>query len=464
MRPYLGLRRVDAKALRDAGVAVPDTAIDEHGYTHPRLTTLPMGWKPSPGIAQGAREAVLYGAFGKGSMRARALLPVLDPAARWSSTRVPKLDTPEASAPHALVVDDVLLFRMVPRAARRSRRERGGVPLSKLLRRYDEVNLRTKPSKVHDYDVEQDLLGYRLARNVLRSSLARYSELKRAVATLCARGWQEPHEVEATVARFTHAFLLHRFALSVFSAAYVFSQQHGDRRARVWPSVLRELRVALAILPLVRSDLSRPVSPVLIQTDACGTGDAAVYTTSVAHRDLRNECQQPRTRPRDLDGDGECRKWSAEADLAAEFDAPLEPAAWRIAWQRKYPAGSAAATAEINTKELRALADGVRWASRAPRTRRCRLVMQSDNVNTVGWVRKGRSSKPGPLRQCRRLAAMTLAEAIAVEARWVPTDRCMADQPSRGESVPGPCVADADTDSDADSGELLAQLRALTRL
>ena len=59
---------------------------------------------------------------------------------------------------------------------------------------------------------------------------------------------------------------------------------------------------------------------------------------------------------------------------------------------------------------------------------------------------------------------MTLAEAIAVEARWVPTDRCMADQPSRGESVPGPCVADADTDSDADSGELLAQLRALTRL
>ena len=236
----------EAKALQDLGVAVPDAAIDEHGYTHPRLTTLPMGWKPSPGIAQGAREAVLYGAFGRGSMRARSLLPVLDPAARWSSTRVPKLDTPEASAPHALVVDDVLLFRMVPRAARRHRRARGGVPLSKLLRRYDEVNLRTKPSKVHDYDVEQDLLGYRLERNVLRSSLARYSELKRSVATLCARGWQEPHEVEATVARFTHAFLLHRFALSVFSAAYVFSQQHGDRRARVWPSVLRELRAALA--------------------------------------------------------------------------------------------------------------------------------------------------------------------------------------------------------------------------
>jgi len=248
----------------------------------------------------------------------------------------------------------------------------------------------------------------------------------------------------------------------VFSAAYVFSQQHGDRRARVWPSVLRELRAALAILPLVRSDLSRPVSPVLIQTDACGTGDAAVYTTRVDHQDLRNECQRPRTRPRD-----EAKPWSAEADLAAEFDAPLEPAAWRIAWQRKYAAGSTAAAAEINTKELRALADGVRWASRAPRTRRCRLVVQSDNADTVCWVRKGRSSKPGPLRQCRRLAAMTLAEAIAVEARWVPTDRNMADHPSRGEHVPGPCVtgAAADSDSDADGSELLlAQFGPLPRL
>ena len=146
----------------------------------------------------------------------------------------------------------------------------------------------------------------------------------------------------------------------------------------------------------------------------------------VDQQDLRRECLRPRKRPRDE------AKWSAEADLAAAFDAPLEPAAWRIAWQRTYPAGSTAGAAEINTKELRALADGVRWASRAPRTRRCRLVVQSDNADTVCWVRKGRSSKPGPLRQCRRLAAMTLAEAIAVEGRWVATSKNMADQPGAG--------------------------------
>ena len=118
VRPYLGLRSVLAADLRAAGVMVPGAAVDGRGNTWPRLTTLPMGWKPSPGIAQGAREAKLYGSSGRGSDRARALPPVLDPAARWSSLRVPELDTPEARAPHALVVDDLLLFRTVPRAAR----------------------------------------------------------------------------------------------------------------------------------------------------------------------------------------------------------------------------------------------------------------------------------------------------------------------------------------------------------
>ena len=118
VRPYLGLRRVLAADLRDAGVAVPVAAGDAGGYTWPRLTTLPMGWKPSPGIAQGSHEAVLYGSLGGGSELARALPPVLEPAARWSSERVPELDSPGARTPHALVVDDLLLFRMVPRRKR----------------------------------------------------------------------------------------------------------------------------------------------------------------------------------------------------------------------------------------------------------------------------------------------------------------------------------------------------------
>ena len=45
-------------------------------------------------------------------------------------------------------------------------------------------------------------------------------------------------------------------------------------------------------------------------------------------------------------------------------------------------------------------------------------------------------------RQCRKIAALTLAHGISAEFRWVPTDRNMADRPSRGSTAPGPCESE----------------------
>ena len=84
-----------------------------------------------------------------------------------------------------------------------------GVGLESLLEKYAAVGLRTKPSKVHDYAPAQDLLGYRLDRNVLRSSASRYAVLRDAVASLHRRSWARLREVEGLVGSFTHAFLLH---------------------------------------------------------------------------------------------------------------------------------------------------------------------------------------------------------------------------------------------------------------
>ena len=67
LRRYFGLRPVSAAALRAAGLDVPAAAVDAAGFTHPRLTTLQMGFGPSPGIAQGAHDVVLYGAADEGS-------------------------------------------------------------------------------------------------------------------------------------------------------------------------------------------------------------------------------------------------------------------------------------------------------------------------------------------------------------------------------------------------------------
>ena len=189
LRKYFGLKGIPAALLREVGVDVPADCVDSRAYTFPRLDTLPIGFGPSPGIAQAAHEAVLYGKEGTGSDRARQLAPVVRPAARWSRQRVPDVDSPEASAPHALIIDDLLLFRQVPcvyvdadvnvdhdtdemgdrlecldeevtRDGPGGRSGEEGTALASVLTRYDEVGLRTKPSKVRDYAAVQDMLGH----------------------------------------------------------------------------------------------------------------------------------------------------------------------------------------------------------------------------------------------------------------------------------------------------------------
>ena len=120
-------------------------------------------------------------------------------------------------------------------------------------------------------------------------------------------------------------------------------------------------------------------------------------------------------------------QWCAR--LGTTFTAPVDPHAYRIAARGNFQ--GRAREVHINCKELNSVITGTRWASRARRTRRCRLLLQSDSAVVVGALRKGRSSKPGLLVQLRRLAALTLAERIALVGRYVPTDRNMADSPSR---------------------------------
>jgi hypothetical protein len=168
-----------------------------------------MGFSPAPGLSQGGHESILYGEKGEGSAKARSLEPVLDPAARWSSESVPELDSAAAASPHALVVDDLMLFRQRKRHRRRLRkapatmapavaadRSESDTRLADACARYAEVGLKAHPDKVFDFSTEQDLLGYRLERNVLRAQNSRYDLLRAWVRSLEHRGWANAREVE----------------------------------------------------------------------------------------------------------------------------------------------------------------------------------------------------------------------------------------------------------------------------
>lgn len=310
--------------------------------------------------------------------------------------------------------------------------------LTALVERYDAVGWQAKESKIEDWAPRCELAGNLLDHNVLRTPARKYWSIRHDTDVMLHRGWAYPRELERLVGRFTDRMLLHRQALSCFNAVYAFAQKCGSRRARIWPAVARELRRAMAVLLLVRADLSSPVSPLLLQTDASGSGAATVYSDAVPLETLAAECRRPRTAvSRD---DAYDAASGAGRRMAAAFDAPDSPAAWKIARKVAFAPGSALATEHINGTELQEAVDAVRWAARAPRTRRCRLVLQLDSQVAVYTLRKGRSSKPRMLGRCRRLAAVTLAHAIMLVPRWVPTDKNYADRPSRGDRVPGPCV------------------------
>jgi integrase len=435
VRSYFGLRPVRASALRALGVEVPEDVVDSGGWTHLYLTTAPMGWKPAPALAQAANEAVVYGELGSGSTLARALPAVLDPAERLSSLRMPPWRGGAEWRGHALVIDDLMKLRTVSRSFQRRWSPQPGQPSSDLARactRYREVGGTVKEAKVLDYDAKQRLLGYQLEDNVLRTPADKFAELSTAVRELCRRGWAQPREVERILGKFTHLYLLHRPALAVFSAVYAFARKLGHRRARLWPSVRRELRRALALLPLVRAELDRPVCPRLVQTDASSHGAGVVYTSDVPVATLRQECQRPRGAMSAVD------EWAVQTTMAAQFEAPTDPGAYRVAVRRRFQGHEI--SEHINRKELGAVVTAVRWASRAPCSRRCRLVLQADSAVAVGVLRKGRSSRPGLLYHARRLAALTLAHRISLVPRWISTEKNMADRPSRNGASPGPCL------------------------
>jgi hypothetical protein len=88
-----------------------------------------------------------------------------------------------------------------------------------------------------------------------------------------------------------------------------------------------------------------------------------------------------------------------------------------------------------NVTEARTAVWAVRRAARSMRNWGRRLLVMSDSAVTIGAFTKGRSSSPGLLRQCRRLAGLVLGLGMAVTFRYVKTDKNNADGPSRGFGV-----------------------------
>ena len=136
-----------------------------------------MGWTNAPALAQAANEAVLYGSAGDGSELARSLAPVVNPAQRLSTERAPSMEQGDQLRCHAIIIDDLMLFKTVATAdlhesgTPRSQKivNDGKAEVATVCQRYLDVGARVRDEKVEDYAPRQVAAGYQLDHNTLRT-------------------------------------------------------------------------------------------------------------------------------------------------------------------------------------------------------------------------------------------------------------------------------------------------------
>ena len=106
-------------------------------------------------------------------------------------------------------------------------------------------------------------------------------------------------------------------------------------------------------------------------------------------------------------------------------------------WQTKLMGKWSSTSDHITVKEGRALVLAVKRLCRSSSTRGHRHLIFLDSFSLCMAVCKGRASSFKLLRVMQQLSALSLAGGFTVRVRWVPSERNVADAPSRGQIRPG---------------------------
>ena len=117
-----------------------------------------------------------------------------------------------------------------------------------------------------------DVLGMHFSQGFVTTSKRRRWRIRLAVQALLARGIASGEQLSRVIGHYTFAALLKRAALSVLHLSYAFMQRHWDHPAHLWPGVVRELRWAVGMLPLLEQRLDAPWLGEILCTDTSEEG------------------------------------------------------------------------------------------------------------------------------------------------------------------------------------------------
>ena len=386
LRPYFALPPVRAGDIGLDGFA-PDTLV------YPCCTTLPMGWSHSAYLAQAAHEYILD------------TCTSLRPEDRITSRSDYRVDRPR----HFVYIDDFGLAGLTRHRARLDylHDEYNAVLAGKRLPPKLAKQVRSSCDGVECIGVE--LHGRDLTAGVHPRKLAKLVD---KTSAYLRRGKCTGRDMEHIVGCWTWSFMARRAGLSAFSAVYRFIDAAKMKTFDIWPSVARELLVAIGLAPLLFASLSSPWVETVVATDASGSGQGVVAAPcSASDLSAMSTCPLP-------------------AKGGVILDRSIHPLLRDRSWREIISAPFVHAE-HINVLELRALTNGVKWVLSSPSGLRARMLTWCDSMVVMYAVRKGRSSAYQLLKRLRILAAILMASGVTLYCNWIPTEVNPADVPSR---------------------------------
>ena len=221
-------------------------------------------------------------------------------------------------------------------------------------------------------------------------------------------------ELQVLVGHMTVRALINRGLMGLLRHCYVFIEECYDRRTRLWPSVVAELRWFRALMPLAVANIFSKWSGTVFATDACLTG-YAVCAANMDAEEVRGVGQEDE-RWRFYRGEGEkLAPRAAALDTSAVFkdpvtvrpestDAPqgsvninpkfpevpkefLEGGRWRMLWNAPFSYKD-----PIHILECRSVLSTVKHVCRDSNLHGKRCLILNDNMGVVLALAKGRCS------------------------------------------------------------------------
>ena len=340
---------------------------------------------------------------------------------------------------HAVYVDNNLIVGHDTQEVHKASTQLQNQLNSQLLPVHDIVDAST--------EIEFVGLTFNGSTHEIRISWKRLWRIRLAIFHIFCISKITGRDLEKVLGHITWALLLRREMLSILNASYSVIRQCYDKASFLWPSVLRELRQIVSLLPLICTNTSLPWDPITTVSDASDEGFA------VLERNVGSDICGKRGRNSerwryDYEDSAAARRHALgdptflDPGTLTRFDNTVPPLAGdgfeevdrqmlhERDWSFVY-AGKWKRKENILRTESRGLIWGIKHKFRNISNFNKRHVFLVDNLALALACTRGRAGSPNLSGALRTICAYSLATGSKLVVRWVPSEYNPSDRRSR---------------------------------